>query len=348
MVPPPVIVDLLGQVRTTGSIPNDPCGRIGERGFLDRPVLWRTRQALERLSAMNCGFEGKTLMALRVAVLAVELRDVLGCHLPMGSRAPLWVLWEWMRYGGVSYHERTHVWGLLLGRSAIQPETPTKGEKWWLRLSSLLPPGMLDVLISVQTDRPFQRNNGFVPACKSRDLGSGRREQYRLWCDVEGIGDDDGPHLTRSRRNSGRLWLLVGMPGSGKSYWVSKRGVDNVVSMDNLRREIVGNEADQSKNSLIFEIAMGQLKARLERCQDVIYDATNVTIDSRKTPLRIARQTRARVSVVLFDTPFLICAHRNACRERRVPVPALVRFGIEFEPPLPYEYDRCRVISHRP
>jgi predicted kinase len=117
--------------------------------------------------------------------------------------------------------------------------------------------------------------------------------------------------------------------------------------MDALRGRVAERAEDQTKNNLVFEMAMCQLAAELTKGRDVVYDATNVTIRSRRIALRIAGLSGATVITVFFDTPYPICVARNARRHRRVPLSAMIRFSIDLVPPLPHEYDECCVVSHK-
>lgn len=86
--------------------------------------------------------------------------------------------------------------------------------------------------------------------------------------------------------NLPRLILLVGIPGSGKSTWLSVNHILDsrlfrIVCPDKIRKELYGDITDQSHNIEVWETA----KARTINCLNdginVILDATNVATSNR-------------------------------------------------------------------
>jgi predicted kinase len=138
---------------------------------------------------------------------------------------------------------------------------------------------------------------------------------------------------------------MVGIPASGKSTWLRNRGVGHVVSMDVIRLELAGDMGDQRRNDEVFHMAICALKRSLASVSDVAFDATNIDRDARRVPLEAAAARGARVTAVFLDTPFRVCASRNAARRRRVPVDVVLRFAQRLVPPMPYECDDRLVIS---
>ena len=73
--------------------------------------------------------------------------------------------------------------------------------------------------------------------------------------------------------------MLIGIAGSGKSYWV-KHNVPKdkflVISSDNLRRELTGNVSDLSEDNIMWPLAKERIMEALSNGQNVILDATNV------------------------------------------------------------------------
>jgi len=77
-----------------------------------------------------------------------------------------------------------------------------------------------------------------------------------------------------------RMIFLVGIPGSGKSTWLSTHILDKklfrVISLDSIRKELYGDISNQMHNVEVMETA----KARTINCLNdgisVILDATNL------------------------------------------------------------------------
>ena len=98
------------------------------------------------------------------------------------------------------------------------------------------------------------------------------------------------------------LKVLIGIPGSGKSHWISENNYYHshfIVSPDSIRQEIFHNISDQSNNVKIFDIAMGMVRAALLLKKDVILDATNCNTKYRREFLE--KMPRCNMSAYLFE-----------------------------------------------
>lgn len=75
------------------------------------------------------------------------------------------------------------------------------------------------------------------------------------------------------------LVLLIGIPGCGKSTWIknNKSKWENtvVVSPDEIRKQLLGDVSDQTKNSEIWKFAKLFAIESLKSGSNVIIDATN-------------------------------------------------------------------------
>ena len=81
--------------------------------------------------------------------------------------------------------------------------------------------------------------------------------------------------------------IPVGISGSGKSRWISSlenQGFE-VISPDEIRRELTGSISDQSRNKDVFPLAFERSVEALNAGKSVIFDATNVTSKTRKQML---------------------------------------------------------------
>ena len=81
------------------------------------------------------------------------------------------------------------------------------------------------------------------------------------------------------------FYMLVGLPGSGKSNIAKKMKEENpkiqIFSSDELRKELWGNENTQGNNSVLFKELHNRIKFCLENGVDCIYDATNISSKRR-------------------------------------------------------------------
>lgn len=86
--------------------------------------------------------------------------------------------------------------------------------------------------------------------------------------------------------NKPKLYIMIGISASGKSTiakQIAERDNCIIVSSDAIRGEICeGGVSDQSKNEEVFRIFHRRIKENLLKGNNVIADATNITIKSRK------------------------------------------------------------------
>ena len=127
--------------------------------------------------------------------------------------------------------------------------------------------------------------------------------------------------------------LLVGLPGSGKSTYVSELKA-SVLSSDAIRHLLADDERDQTIHTRVFATLRYLLIQRLEIHRPVTYiDATHLTLDERLPYLQIAREHAAEIDAVFFNIPLDICLQRNRNRIRQVPEDILVSMAAKLQPP---------------
>ena len=86
------------------------------------------------------------------------------------------------------------------------------------------------------------------------------------------------------------LILLIGIPGSGKSFYAKKYEYDRIflhnttiLSSDQTRKELYGDENDQTHNEEVFQYIKDTSVEKLEKGQRVIIDATNSSRKARQS-----------------------------------------------------------------
>jgi predicted kinase len=146
-------------------------------------------------------------------------------------------------------------------------------------------------------------------------------------------------------RPSGRLHLLIGPAGSGKSTWARTHlSKVEVVSTDRMREELTGDPSDQSQNYLVFQRCMDRVRTLLGEGRQVIFDATNYCESLRMMPVQAGRWSGAEIVAYFFDVGLTEALRRNQLRPRAVPEPVIRKQYRLLEPPALYEADRhCTV-----
>ena len=94
----------------------------------------------------------------------------------------------------------------------------------------------------------------------------------------------------------GNFILVMGLSGSGKSYWISdivEEGNTIILSSDALRKEFYGDERIQDNPAFIFEQMRIRTLQALKEGKNVAYDATNLVARNYASVLAI------RIAIVL-------------------------------------------------
>lgn len=306
-----------------------PCE--GDSCWAEPPWAVLPRTGLARLAA-SAPFSRKP-SSTRVRLAAVLA--VAAFELARRAARVLWVIREWLRALPLPFGERESIERLV--HAALVSSAPAPGS-WVARLAGCI------------------RREDLLPVLDAVSVPARVIEEWPFVEIPRGFGGSDSPsHRDASARGGmgcgsragarARLWLLVGIPASGKSTWAAAQSAGRVVCMDVIREALTGDAGDQRRNDEVFRRAMGEVRRGLLEEEQVIFDATNATPEARQQPLRIAASVGAAVTAVFFDTPFWLCAQRNAVRPRRVPVDAMLRFAQNLVPPLPFEFDARVVVG---
>ena len=148
------------------------------------------------------------------------------------------------------------------------------------------------------------------------------------------------------RESFPKVVLTFGISGSGKSTWIGKNLPDyTVISLDALRKKILGSRSDQSQNSKIVHLAKEELKTLLRSNNKIVWDATNLRRDFRQQVISISRRYRALVTIVVFHCPETIYFERNRQRQHSIPEKVLIRQLQQIEFPELDEGDRIIIID---
>lgn len=127
--------------------------------------------------------------------------------------------------------------------------------------------------------------------------------------------------------------LLVGLPGSGKSYWLEQNRLPSL-SSDDMRVVLTGDVTNQANNRLIFSTLRTLCAARLQAGAAVTYiDSTALALWERRSWIRFAELHGCDIECVFFDVPLEECQRRNAARHRVVPDEAMRRMAARLVPP---------------
>lgn len=121
----------------------------------------------------------------------------------------------------------------------------------------------------------------------------------------------------------------IGIPGSGKTTALKPFAEQNqyvYLCPDDIRIELTGNSADQSKNREVWTKAHERVADALKNGETVVFDATFARDSERKNFISFAREHGAtKIQGIVADVSFEIACERNLARDRVVPEHAMER-----------------------
>lgn len=153
--------------------------------------------------------------------------------------------------------------------------------------------------------------------------------------------------LTNENPNTNpTVYMMVGLPGSGKSYLATTFGCP-VVSSDDIRAELCNGDLDDKNNhEKVFQEVHRRIKDYLKNGQSCVLDATNLSRKRRKHFVSTVPSGVNKVAVVVA-TELPILLRQNAEREHNVPEDAIMRYYKTITIPRKDEgWDEIRVYRH--
>jgi len=113
-----------------------------------------------------------------------------------------------------------------------------------------------------------------------------------------------------------KVIMLVGVPGSGKSYDAARMEGAIVVSSDQMRIARGGDQTTHTRDRDFWDDVRAEVVKHIQADEDVVLDATNVDPEWREFNVRFFLEHKAsEVIVRLYDTDLETCLERNASRQ---------------------------------
>lgn len=125
------------------------------------------------------------------------------------------------------------------------------------------------------------------------------------------------------KMNKGRLFIMCGIPGSGKTYFCKNRikGPHVYVSRDEIRFALLDeNDEYFAKEPQVWKNFVAKIEAGLAKGEDVYADATHLTPASRSKLMNCIAEVD-EINAIYFSLPFDLIKKQNAKRSGRAYVP---------------------------
>lgn len=127
-----------------------------------------------------------------------------------------------------------------------------------------------------------------------------------------------------AQKNTAKLILTHGLPGSGKSTWAKKQVDENCirVNLDDIRMELYGETYMRpvgQQEKAVKKLQRERVFTALREGQTVIVDDTNLGLRTARSWINVAREMRVAIEHVYFDVDVEECKRRNRLRDRSVP-----------------------------
>lgn len=130
----------------------------------------------------------------------------------------------------------------------------------------------------------------------------------------------------------GEVFLMCGLPGSGKDYFIKNLTSDMpVISLDDIRKELkVSPTENQGK---IANIAREKAKEHLRAHTPFIWNATNITQQMRESLVSLFESYKASVRIIYVEKDWDTTLNQNKQRNNVVPQPVIEGMLSKLTPP---------------
>ncbi len=132
------------------------------------------------------------------------------------------------------------------------------------------------------------------------------------------------------------LYVMVGIPGAGKTTWAKSHPELDYIGSDELRRELYGKEMTMRGYGRVHRIMTQQAISYLLAGRDVVVDSAHITASARRRLLKDIPPHVRRVAVFLH-TPLKQAFHNNRQRIRHVPEAGITALHCLLDPPTKQE-----------
>lgn len=149
-------------------------------------------------------------------------------------------------------------------------------------------------------------------------------------------GRNVGKNQTLYNDTWGEVIMMSGLPGTGKDAWIQANAPElPMVSLDEIRKELQISPADNQGQ--VIQAAQERAREHLRRKQPFVWNATDLTRDTRQKLIGMFERYHARVRIVYLEAEWERRFQQNQARNEAVPESAVDRMLSKTVPPMPDE-----------
>ena len=245
-------------------------------------------------------------------------------HGPVGALLARYILWE----GRVRFVLREAVCGLILHHQVPYHFVEKANmERTMIRVSQLASPGMLATLGRADTEGRICEDNR--TSFDAIDLFEGYAEElgclhgrFSFANDHSRVmyfrKEDRNPHYEAFDDTRGTVYVMCGLPGSGKDYWIKKNHPElPMIALDDVRKEMGVGHRD--KQGPVVQQARERAKEHLRAGESFIWNTVNLNRTRRLALLNLFLNYNFRVEIVYIEAGPDRLWTQNKDREDAVP-----------------------------
>lgn len=137
--------------------------------------------------------------------------------------------------------------------------------------------------------------------------------------------------------------ILSGLPGTGKDTFIKKNLCDlPIICLDDIREELKVKTKDMRGNGQVIQLAKENAKSYLRNQTGFIWNATNVTRQTREQLINLFAEYKAKITIIYLEVPYQTQQKQNRNREKVVPQSAVQRMIEKLEIPQVWEAHEVR------
>lgn len=144
-----------------------------------------------------------------------------------------------------------------------------------------------------------------------------------------------------------RIFILIGLPRSGKTTWRNKNAKGLVISADDIRYKVYGQRFFGEGEHLMWAIRGILLNTALEQKLDgIVIDETNTTQKRRAPIIKKAKEWGYEIIAVWIKTSPEECIKRAELENDENIIPVIKRMAEQLE--VPWQGEGFDGISYKP